>query len=116
MITVHLYPRCSTCKKATRWLGERGLAFEEHDLVAKPISKGALRDLWKRSGLPLKSFFNTSGESDRAGGFGARLPSMTESQQLDALAADGKLVKRPIADDGVTVLVGFREEAWSAFG
>lgn len=112
MITVHLYPRCSTCKKATRWLGERGLAFEEHDLVAKPISKGALRDLWKRSGLPLKSFFNTSGESYRAGGFKDRLSTMSDDEALSALAKDGKLVKRPILDTGKAVRVGFREAEW----
>ena len=73
-----------------------------------------MHDLLHRSGLPLSRFFNTSGESYRAGGFKERLRTMSEAEALAALAADGKLIKRPVIDAGHAVLVGFDEEAYVA--
>ena len=108
-VTVWQYPKCSTCRKALKWLGEHDVALESIDLVASPPAAGALRELWKRSGLPLAKMFNTSGESYRAGGFKQKLATMSEGQALAALAADGKLIKRPLIDAGDTVLVGFDE-------
>ena len=113
-IHVYQYPKCSTCRKALKWLGEHGVKHTHSDLVATPIPLAKLRDLHERSGLPIKRFFNTSGESYRNGGFGARLPEMSDSEALRALAADGKLVKRPIIDAGKKVLVGFDAEAYEA--
>lgn len=110
---VYQYPKCSTCRKALKWLDQRGLAYAASDLVAEPIPLAKLQDLHRRSGLPLARFFNTSGESYRAGGFKDRLKSMSEAQALAELAADGKLVKRPIVDAGTTVLVGFDETAYA---
>jgi arsenate reductase len=72
-----------------------------------------LRTLWQRSGLPLKKLFNTAGQSYRNGGFKDRLPKLSESEALDALAADGKLIKRPLFDAGKHVFVGFRETEWA---
>ena len=106
-IHVYQYPKCSTCRKALSWLDDHGIAYTKSDLVADPIEVGKLADLFRRSGLPLHRFFNTSGESYRAGGFKDRLRTMTESEALRALAADGKLVKRPIVDAGPHVYVGF---------
>jgi arsenate reductase len=111
-ITVYQYPKCSTCRKALKWLDGHGVAYGSRDLVADPIQEKALRDLWERSGLPIARFFNTSGESYRAGDFKSRLPRMTDAEALAALAKDGKLVKRPIVDAGATVLVGFDEAAY----
>jgi arsenate reductase len=113
-ITVYQYPKCSTCRKALKWLDDRGLPYRAVDLVAAPPSAKALRDLWRRSGLPLARFFNTSGESYRAGNFKDRLPSLSEDDALAALAADGKLIKRPIVDAGRAVLVGFDADAYAA--
>ncbi len=113
-IVFYGYPRCGTCRKAQKWLDARGVAYEVRDLVASPIPAEALRDLWRRSGLPIRSFFNTSGERYRDGGFRDRLPAMGDDEALAALAADGKLVKRPVVDAGDRVLVGFREEAWAS--
>lgn len=110
---VFQYPRCGTCRKALKWLEARGVNYEKSDLVAEPLDVETLRDMWQRSGLPLKRFFNTSGKSYRAGGFKDRLPEMSEEEQLEALAADGKLVKRPIVDTGDRVLVGFREAEYA---
>ena len=111
-ITVWQYPKCSTCRNALKWLAAKGVAFQSIDLVAAPPSASKLRDLWKRSGLPLAKFFNTSGESYRAGGFKEKLKTMSDAEALAALAADGKLIKRPLVDAGKTVLVGFDEEAY----
>ncbi len=108
MTTVFHYPGCSGCRNARKWLSAHGVEHQLHDLVADPIPVDDLRDLWNRSGLPLKRFFNTAGRSYQGGGFKDRLPTMSEDEQLAALAADGKLVKRPIVDAGETVLVGFK--------
>jgi arsenate reductase (glutaredoxin) len=113
-VAVYQYPRCSTCRKALKWLDARGVKYEATDMVARPLSARTLKDLHERSGLPITKFFNTSGESYRAGGFKERLASMSLAQALDALAADGKLVKRPICDTGRAVLVGFDESAYAA--
>jgi arsenate reductase len=113
-IVFYGYPRCGTCRKAQKWLDGRGVTYAARDLVADPIPAETLRDLWRRSGLPLRSFFNTSGESYREGGFKDRLPAMSDDEALAALAADGKLVKRPILDRGDRVLVGFREESYAS--
>ena len=112
-IHVYQYPKCSTCRKALKWLGERGVKHTQSDLVATPIPLAKLRDLHKRSGLPVRRFFNTSGESYRNGGFGKKLPDMSDTEALAALAEDGKLVKRPIVDTGKTVLVGFDEHVYA---
>ena len=111
-MTVWQYPKCSTCRNALKWLSAHHVTFESIDLVATPPSASKLRELWQRSGLPLAKFFNTSGESYRVGGFKEKLKTMSDAQALSALAADGKLIKRPLCDTGKTVLVGFDEEAY----
>lgn len=114
-IKVYQYPKCSTCRKALQWLAARGIDHNPTDLVASPPSATTLRDLHRRSGLPIVKFFNTSGESYRSGGWKERLGTMTDTQALAALAADGKLIKRPIIDiAGGAVLVGFAEDAYAA--
>ena len=111
------YPKCSTCRKALKWMDAHEVPVETHDIVATPPSLATLRDLYKRSGLPIARFFNTSGESYRAGGFKEKLKTMSEAQALAALAADGKLIKRPLVDAGDKVLVGFDEPTYqAAFG
>jgi arsenate reductase len=105
--TVYQYPKCSTCRKALGYLDAQGVSYESVDIVAKPPSRAQLASALKQSGLPVKRFFNTSGQSYRDGKFGERLPDMTEAQALDALAADGKLIKRPLVVGKGFVLVGF---------
>jgi arsenate reductase (glutaredoxin) len=113
-VTVYQYPKCSTCRKALKWLDATGVKYESVDLVASPIPATTLTDLHERSGLPIARFFNTSGESYRNGDWKTRLPTITPAQALRELAKDGKLVKRPIVDTGRKVLVGFDEDAYSA--
>ena len=110
-IHVYQYPKCSTCRKALAWLDDHRVAYTKSDLVSERIPLAKLKDLHRRSGLPIARLFNTSGESYRAGNFKDRLRTMSEGDALRALAEDGKLVKRPIVDAGANVLVGFDAEA-----
>jgi len=113
-VTYLQYPKCSTCRKAANWLSENGVGYDSTDLVSSPPSASQLADLHLRSGLPIKRFFNTSGLSYRGGGWKDKLPGLSDQEAYAALAADGKLIKRPILDDGERVLVGFREAEYSA--
>jgi arsenate reductase (glutaredoxin) len=110
-IKVYQYPKCSTCRKALKWLDARGVVYDSLDIVSVPPKKAELARALK-SGLPLKKLFNTSGQSYRDGGWSDKLGKVTEAQALDALAADGKLIKRPFILNGDAVLVGFDEAAY----
>lgn len=107
------YPRCSTCQKVKKYLEDRGLSFALRDIKLQPPTAEELAAWQAKSGLPLKRFFNTSGQSYRALDLARRLPEMDEDAQLALLAADGMLVKRPILVTEDTVLVGFREKEWA---
>jgi arsenate reductase len=109
-ITAYLYNKCGTCRKAKKWLDEQGVAYNEVPIVDEPPTKEQLRAYWQQSGLELKKFFNTSGQSYRELGLKDRLKDMSEEEMLDLLASDGKLIKRPlIVGEGKTT-VGFKEE------
>ena len=113
MIKVYCYSRCSTCKKALKWLEENGVEYAAIDIKADHPDESALREYYAVSGLPLKRFFNTSGIPYREMGLSKKLPEMSEDEQLALLATDGMLVKRPlVVGDGV-VLTGFKEEEWA---
>lgn len=110
------YPRCTTCKKAEKWLKDNGIAFEAIHIVEQTPSKEELKEIWEKSGLPLKTFFNTSGMKYKELGLKDKLGSMSEDEQLALLASDGMLIKRPIVTDGEKVTLGFKEtdftESW----
>ncbi len=108
------YPKCSTCKKAEAWLVEKGISFQKRDIKEDNPTREELARWLAASGLPVKRFFNTSGLQYKALGLKDRLPAMTVEEQLDLLATDGMLVKRPILVDGDRVLVGFKEAEWAA--
>jgi arsenate reductase len=110
MITVYHYPACGTCKKALKWLKERGLSFKLIHIVESPPSQTLLKQVLKKSGVPLKKLFNTSGQSYRDGGYKEKIATMSEEEALKALAADGKLIKRPLLVFGEVALVGFKAE------
>ena len=107
------YPRCTTCQKARKFLEDRGLAYDLRDIKTQNPTREELAAWHRRSGLPLKRFFNTSGLQYKALGLKDRLPAMDEAAQLDLLAADGMLVKRPLLIGEDFVLVGFRESEWA---
>ena len=117
MLLVYQYPKCSTCRNALSWLTAHGVPYERIDIVTSPPSAAALEDALARSGLPLARLFNTSGQSYRDGNYRDRLPRMSRAEALAALAADGKLIKRPLLISPERVLVGFDEAAYqAAFG
>ena len=107
------YPKCTTCKKAQKWLDDRGKAYEVRDIKLQNPTAEELKEWHKKSGLPLKKFFNTSGKLYKDNHIKDRLPGMSDDEIYDLLATDGMMVKRPVLllDDG-RVLVGFREEEW----
>ncbi len=107
------YPPCSTCKKAKAWLDAQGLSYTDRHIKENNPSYEELKAWYAQSGLPLKKFFNTSGLQYKALQLKDKLPTMTEEEQLQLLATDGMLVKRPlvVTDDGV-VLTGFKEAEW----
>ena len=107
------YPKCTTCKKAQAWLDGQGLTYDLRDIKTDNPTVEELTDWYRRSGLPLKKFFNTSGLQYKALNLKEKLPGMTEEEQLALLATDGMLVKRPILVKDDTVLVGFREAQWA---
>jgi arsenate reductase len=109
---VYRYPKCGTCRKALKFLAREGVDYEAKDIVESPPSKAALKSVLEVSGLTISKLFNTSGQSYRQGGFKDKLKTMTDDQAIAALAADGKLIKRPIVIGDGFVLVGFREEEW----
>lgn len=106
------YSKCSTCKKAQKWLEENGISYEIRDIKTENPNQEELKEWYERSGEPLKKFFNTSGQQYRALGLKDKLLSMSEEEKLRLLASDGMLVKRPllIMEDGV--LIGFKEAEW----
>lgn len=106
------YPKCSTCRKAKKWLEENDLEFESRHIIDDNPQADELRQWWEISGLPLKRFFNTSGMKYRELKLKDKLPDMSEEEQFELLATDGMLVKRPILVKDDVVLVGFKVAEW----
>ena len=106
------YPKCSTCMKARKWLEENGKEYELRDIKTENTTAEEVEQWWRKGGLPLKRFFNTSGNLYKEMKLKDKLPEMSEEEQIRLLSTDGMLVKRPILVDGDKVLVGFREKEW----
>ena len=106
------YPKCTTCQKAQKWLEEHGVSYTVRDIKMQNPTVEEIKDWHRKSGLPLKRFFNTSGLVYKSLGLSAKLPEMPEEEQYALLATDGMLVKRAIVVAGDTVLVGFKPAEW----
>lgn len=106
------YPKCTTCKKAKKWLDEHGIEYIDRHIKEKNPTVEELKKWHNISGLPLKRFFNTSGMLYRELGLKDRLPDMSEEEQYELLASDGMLVKRPLLVGENFVLTGFKEVQW----
>jgi len=106
------YPKCSTCKKAKKWLTDNNISFDDRHIVENNPTKEELKTWFELSGLPIKRFFNTSGIKYRELGLKDKLASMSEDEMFELLATDGMLVKRPIVVGNDFVLTGFREKEW----
>ena len=111
MLFIH-YPKCSTCQKAKKWLDDNKIEYELRDIKLDNPTLQELTEWYKKSGLPLKKFFNKSGLLYKSLDLKNKLPTMTEDEMLELLATDGMLVKRPILIGADFVLVGFKEVEW----
>lgn len=112
MNKVYCYSRCSTCKKALKWLDDNGVEYELIDIKENHPGEEELRKYHALSGLPLKRFFNTSGMIYRELKLSEKLPQMSEDEQFALLASDGMIVKRPLLITENKVLTGFKEAEW----
>jgi arsenate reductase len=112
-VKAYAYSKCSTCRKALAFLKGRDVDTQAVDIVTTPPSKTELQRIQKLAGVPVKKLFNTSGQSYREGRFGERLATMTDAQAFEALANDGKLIKRPLVVGSDFALVGFDESAYA---
>ena len=110
------YPPCSTCQKAKKWLDSHGISYTARHIKEQNPTAEELKLWHKKSGLPLKRFFNTSGLLYKSMGLKDKLPSMSEDEQFALLATDGMLVKRPLVIGDSAVLTGFKEAEWEAAG
>lgn len=106
------YPKCTTCQKAKKWLDDNGIEYDDRHIKENNPTYEELKDWYKKSNLPLKRFFNTSGLLYKSMGLKDKLPTMSEDEQLKLLATDGMLVKRPIIVSDNAVLTGFKEKEW----
>ena len=109
---VLVYRKCSTCQKALKWLDAHGISFEERAMVEEHPTYEELKEWYEKSGMPLKKFFNTSGNLYKQMNLKDKLKDMSEEEHLKLLATDGMLVKRPLVVGTDFVLTGFREKEW----
>ena len=114
MIKFICYPKCTTCQKAQKWLDDNKIEYEVRDIKLDKPTLDELTEWFKKSGLPLKRFFNTSGLLYKSLDLKNKLPTMSEDEMLKLLASDGMLVKRPLLIGDSFVLVGFKEAEWGA--
>ena len=106
------YPKCSTCKKAKKWLDDHEIRYDDRHIVENNPSKDELKVWLAKSNKPVRKFFNTSGRLYRELGLKDKLDAMSEDEQLEVLASDGMLIKRPLVVGDDFVLSGFREKEW----
>ena len=114
MVKFICYHKCTTCQKAQKWLDDNKIEYEFRDIKLDKPTFDELKEWHKKSGLPLKKFFNTSGLLYKSLDLKNKLPTMSENEMLKLLASDGMLVKRPLLIGDNFVLVGFKEAEWSA--
>ncbi|MED4071212.1 arsenate reductase family protein [Priestia endophytica] len=111
-VTIYEYPKCSTCRNAKKWLDEHNVEYNAIHIVENPPSKEEIKELYEKSGLELKKFFNTSGKKYRELGLKDKVASASNEELFEILASDGMLLKRPIVTDGEKVTVGFKDDTF----
>lgn len=113
MLEFICYPKCTTCTKARKWLDKNEIEYRERNIKEDHLSADELKNVIARSGVSARKLFNTSGKLYREMGLKDKLPDMSENDMIDLLASDGMLVKRPIAINDNTALIGFKETEWA---
>lgn len=108
------YPKCSTCQKAKRWLDENGVAYDDRHIVENQPTVAELKNWVEASGVEVKKFFNTCGLKYKALNLKEKLPNMSDEEQIELLATDGMLVKRPLLVGDDFVVAGFKPEIWQS--
>ena len=109
------YPKCSTCKKAKKWLEENNIQFDSRHIVEENPTKEDLKKWISLSNEPIQKFFNTSGILYREMNLKEKRTTASEEELLEILASNGMLVKRPLLVTDDTVLIGFKEDKWNAY-
>ena len=116
MIKFIRYPKCTTCQKAKKWLDDHKIEYEMRDIKLYNPSLEELTEWYKKSGLPLKKFFNTSGLLYKSLDLKNKLSGMTEDEMLNLLATDGMLVKRPLLVGEDFIFIGFKADEYEKLG
>ena len=106
------YPKCSTCKKAKKWLEDNKIDFIDRNIVEETPATTELAEWIKASGIEIKRWFNTSGLKYKELNLKEKLLSMNDNEKIKLLASNGMLIKRPIFVSDKTILVGFKEKEW----
>ena len=106
------YPKCTTCKKAKKWLEDNGIKFEDRNIVEDTPTERELNEWINRSGQSIQKWFNTSGLKYRELNLKEKLPNMNDKEKIKILSSDGMLIKRPILVSDKEILIGFKEEKW----
>ena len=114
MVKFICYPKCTTCQKAEKWLDDNNIEYELRDIKQDNPTFEELCEWYKKSGLDIKKFFNTSGLLYKSMNLKDKLPGMSDEEMLQLLSSDGMLVKRPILVGDDFVLVGFKETDWES--
>ncbi|MFC4387120.1 arsenate reductase family protein [Gracilibacillus marinus] len=111
-VTFYWYPKCSTCRKAKKWLDDHGVTYQAVHIIEENPTKEELKEIIEKSDLPIQKFFNTSGQKYRELGLKDKLKEASTEEKLDYLASDGMLLKRPLTVSETKVTVGFKEEVF----
>jgi arsenate reductase (glutaredoxin) len=114
MVTIYTYSNCDSCRRATKWLRARDLAFEERPIRETPPSAVELRAVLTAQGGDMRKLFNTAGQDYRELKMSTKLPTLSEVAAIALLTKNGNLVKRPFLVGKGVALAGFDETAWSA--
>lgn len=107
------YPKCSTCKKAKKWLEENNIQFEDRNIVEETPTEKELTEWIERSELDIRKWFNTSGLKYKELNLKERLLNMNNKEKIELLASDGMLIRRPVLLSDKGILIGFKEDKWS---
>ena len=107
------YPKCSTCKKARRWLEENNIEFEDRNIVEETPTPKELKEWIEKSGIEIKKWFNTSGLKYKELNLKEKLNNMSDQEKIELLASDGMLIKRPVLVSDKEIFTGFKEDKWN---
>lgn len=114
VLKFYCYPRCTTCRRAKKWLDEQGVEYDEIHIVENPPTRAQIKEMYEQSGLELRRFFNSSGKRYRELNLKDKVRTASEDELLDLLASDGMLLRRPLTTDGTKVTVGFKEDQFES--